>query len=329
MATPSAPPAVLTQTPKAQSLPPLAPPPAPAKKKSLLDIVQPFIIGGLSGCIATTIIQPIDMIKVQIQIRSEQGTKLGFFPMIAKLRSEGKPVSFFYRGLDSALIRQITYTTTRMGVYKTLTERHLAEHKTVSMGYKSVYGLTAGFIGALVGNPADLILIRMQADQNLKPELRRNYKNFFDAFSKIISNEGVFNLWRGSTPTIVRAMVLNFGMLGPFDEVRERLNKLSTKKDTLPIRLTASAIAGFLCSFFSLPFDNAKTKMQKMVKGPDGKLPYSNLIDCMTKTVKNEGFTKLWVGFPTFYVRIAPHAMITLVSQEYITDIVKKARGKK
>ena len=30
-------------------------------------------------------------------------------------------------------------------------------------------------------------------------------------------------LWRGASPTVVRAMVLNFGMLAPFDEVKERL----------------------------------------------------------------------------------------------------------
>jgi hypothetical protein len=32
------------------------------------------------------------------------------------------------------------------------------------------------------------------------------------------------NLWKGASPTVVRAMVLNFGMLAPFDEVKERLN---------------------------------------------------------------------------------------------------------
>ncbi len=42
-------------------------------------------------------------------------------------------------------------------------------------------------------------------------------------------------------------------------------------------------MAGFLASFLSLPFDNAKTKMQKMKPGPDGKLPYKNILDCVTK----------------------------------------------
>lgn len=36
-----------------------------------LDSIQPFVIGGLSGMFATCIIQPIDMIKVSIQLKSE------------------------------------------------------------------------------------------------------------------------------------------------------------------------------------------------------------------------------------------------------------------
>jgi len=38
-----------------------------------LDSIQPFVIGGLSGMFATCIIQPVDMIKVTIQLKSEEG----------------------------------------------------------------------------------------------------------------------------------------------------------------------------------------------------------------------------------------------------------------
>jgi solute carrier family 25 oxoglutarate transporter 11 len=35
-----------------------------------LDAIQPFVIGGLSGMLATCFIQPIDMVKVTIQLKS-------------------------------------------------------------------------------------------------------------------------------------------------------------------------------------------------------------------------------------------------------------------
>lgn len=66
-----------------------------------------------------------------------------------------------------------------------------------------------------------------------------------------------------------------------------------------------------------------------MKKGPDGQFPYKNIFDAMSKTIVNEGVTKLWVGFPTFYFRIAPHVCITLVTQDFLTDTINQMRGKK
>lgn len=47
-------------------------PATPSTQSKIFDIIQPFIIGGLSGMFATCIIQPVDMIKVTIQLKSEE-----------------------------------------------------------------------------------------------------------------------------------------------------------------------------------------------------------------------------------------------------------------
>ena len=45
------------------------------------------------------------------------------------------------------------------------------------------------------------------------------------------------SLWKGATPTVVRAVVLNLGMLAPFDETKERLVKFyGVEKETPAIR---------------------------------------------------------------------------------------------
>jgi solute carrier family 25 oxoglutarate transporter 11 len=298
---------------------------------SFVDKVMPFMIGGASGMFATTIIQPIDMVKVRIQLKSEKfGKSANVSPVTIfnEITNNGKNYRALYKGLDSALVRQITYTTTRLGIYKSLFNHYSDKYGAVSMKMKSLFGITAGFIGALVGNPADLILIRLQSDATLPDAQKRHYTGFTNAFSRIIKEEGVLSLWRGSFPTIVRAMVLNFGMLGPFDEVKETLNRWRGSKDVLSTRLSAAAVAGFLSSFLSLPFDNAKTKIQKMAKLSDGTFPYKNVFDCISKTLRSEGLSKLWVGYPTYYFRIAPHVMLTLMAQDYLTLWDKKIRGK-
>jgi solute carrier family 25 (mitochondrial oxoglutarate transporter), member 11 len=57
-----------------------------------------------------------------------------------------------------------------------------------------------------------------------------------------------------------------------------------------------------------------------------GELPYKGFVDCFAKSIKNEGVLGLWVGLPTFYSRMAPHAMITVLLQDFFHDLLS---GKK
>ena len=50
-----------------------------------------------------------------------------------------------------------------------------------------------------------------------------------------------------------------------------------------------------------------------MAADKDGKLPYKNVPDCFKKSIKAEGITGLWVGFPTFVFRCGPHVVLTLL----------------
>lgn len=270
---------------------------------------------------ATSVIQPIDIVKVRLQIRGEAGNKnLSPFDVAREIRAESG-IKTFYKGLDSALVRQATYTTTRLGVYLNLTQymqNNLPEgQKNLSFAQRCYASLAAGGIGAFVGNPADLALIRMQSDSTLPKDQRRNYKNVADAFIRISREEGVTALWKGVGPTIVRAMALNFGMLGPYDQAKDMLSKAFG--DSKATNLCASACAGFLAAFFSLPFDNMKTKLQRMKANPDGTLPYKGMLDCGLKTITKEGPLGFYTGFPTYYFRIAPHAMLCLL----FTDVLK------
>ena len=55
-----------------------------------------------------------------------------------------------------------------------------------------------------------------------------------------------------------------------------------------------------------------------MVPDANGVNPYRGLFDCMLKSARREGVTGLWVGYPTFYSRVAPHSMIVLLVQDYL-----------
>jgi solute carrier family 25 oxoglutarate transporter 11 len=69
-------------------------------------------------------------------------------------------VKGFYRGIDSALMRQAVYATARLGLYFTFTdmikERNDGAFPTQ---WKIMASLTAGAMGSTIGNPFDLALV--------------------------------------------------------------------------------------------------------------------------------------------------------------------------
>jgi len=225
--------------------------------------------------------------------------------------------------LSAGLTRQIVYTGARLGLFDMFTGSMKQPGKSLSFGENAVCALGAGGIAAVVGNPADLALIRMQAD-SMKPVAERaGYSNVFTAMALIVKSDGPAGLLAGWMPTSTRAMALNFGMLG-FNASSKDLLK-SYGVTGAPLTFGASAIAGFFASFFSLPFDFVKTQMQKQKPDPvTGELQYKSALDCAMKTLKEGGPLRFYAGFPTFYVRIAPHAMITLIAQDNIKKLWPK-----
>ncbi|KAL2203565.1 mitochondrial carrier [Sarocladium strictum] len=288
----------------------------------------PFINGGISGMIATTIVQPIDMVKVRLQLAGNN------LPGVAKptalsitrdFVSQGRILEL-YTGLSAGLVRQAVYTTGRLGFFDTfmniLATRAEERGTTVTFAERATAGLVAGGVGAFIGNPADLALVRMQAD-GLKPiGQRNNYKSVFDAVSSIVRAEGITALWAGAMPTVARAMSLNLGQLAIFSEAKSQL-KAHTNWSITTQTLTASAAAGFGASLIGIPFDFVKTRLQRQQPGPDGKLPYASMLDCFRKVSQEEGWTRFYRGFGTFYLRIAPHAMITLLMADYLGWLTK------
>ena len=119
-----------------------------------------FLVGGLAGMTATTCIQPMDMIKVRKQLDGEAGRNSGFLTLAKQIKAENG-VKGFYKGLDSAISRQIVYAPIRVGAYfqimDTLKKRH---EGNVPAYQKAMASLFAGAVGATVGNPFDLALVR-------------------------------------------------------------------------------------------------------------------------------------------------------------------------
>lgn len=230
------------------------------------------------------------------------------------LRAEGPAA--FYAGYSAAATRQVVYGSARLGLFRIFCDELRAARggdAPLPLWLKAAAGLASGALSSFVGNPFDLALVRMQADATLPPGERRNYTGVVDACRRVVRDEGVLALWRGSTPTVVRAMTLNAAMLATADQAKEVLAPYLGGLASVPNLVVSSLLAGVAAAVASLPFDMVKTRLQKQRARPDGSMPYAGFVDCFRQIVAKEGPSALYKGLGTYVVRIGPHAFITLL----------------
>eukprot|EP00252_Welwitschia_mirabilis_P006722 TRINITY_DN17620_c0_g1_i1.p1 TRINITY_DN17620_c0_g1~~TRINITY_DN17620_c0_g1_i1.p1 ORF type:complete len:315 (+),score=9.52 TRINITY_DN17620_c0_g1_i1:832-1776(+) len=310
--------------------------------------VKSFVEGGIASIVAGCTTHPLDLIKVRMQLQGEQqkslrptlqlansATATAEMPLKAAkpgpisvgmkvVQTEG--VRALFSGVSATMLRQTLYSTTRMGLYEMLKEKWSdgASKNSLPLAKKIVAGLTAGAIGAAVGNPADVAMVRMQADGRLPVEQRRNYSSVADAIARMARQEGVTSLWRGSSLTIQRAMLVTASQLASYDQFKESILRNQILADGLGTHVTASFGAGFVAAVASNPVDVIKTRIMNMKSAEPGKpAPYSGALDCAVKTVKAEGPMALYKGFIPTVTRQGPFTVVLFVTLEQVRKLLK------
>lgn len=184
-------------------------------------------------------------------------------------------------------------------------------------------GLIAGGVGAAIGNPADVAMVRMQADGRLPPAQQRNYKSVVDAITRMAKQEGVTSLWRGSSLTVNRAMLVTASQLASYDQFKEMILEKGVMRDGLGTHVTASFAAGFVAAVASNPVDVIKTRVMNMKVEAGKEPPYAGALDCALKTVRAEGPMALYKGFIPTISRQGPFTVVLFVTLEQVRKLLK------
>ncbi|KAE9596977.1 hypothetical protein Lal_00008009 [Lupinus albus] len=309
-----------------------------------------FAEGGIASIIAGCSTHPLDLIKVRMQLQGEptpvhnlrpalafqNGSSIHVAPTpqaqqikprmgpiavgVRLVQQEG--VAALFSGVSATVLRQTLYSTTRMGLYDVLKQKW-STGGNMPLSRKIEAGLIAGGIGAAVGNPADVAMVRMQADGRLPPAQRRNYKSVVDAISTMVKREGVTSLWRGSSLTVNRAMLVTASQLASYDQFKEMILEKGLMRDGLGTHVTASFAAGFVAAVATNPVDVIKTRVMNMRVEPGAEPPYSGAVDCALKTVRAEGPMALYKGFIPTISRQGPFTVVLFVTLEQVRKLFK------
>jgi solute carrier family 25 oxoglutarate transporter 11 len=188
---------------------------------------------------------PLDLIKVRMQLQGEgvaKATKVSHSPFsMASHIAKSEGITGLYKGLSASLFRQFVYSGSRFGIYAEMKHAYgESPEKPLPFAVKVPMALTSGAMGAFIGNPGDIAMVRMQADGKLEAAKRRNYKNIFDALLRISREEGVSTLWRGSGATVNRAMLVTVGHLAAYDQAKQTLLENQVLNEGIPLHFSAS-----------------------------------------------------------------------------------------
>lgn len=310
----------------------LGPFPERVKTKSMW---KSFTAGAVAAIVGGLVTHPIDVVKVRQQLF---GMKDGFgvgSSWVAQKRTaslfnvsrsiiEHEGVKGLFQGASAGMLRQATFVGTKFVLYEQLKPLARNQRGQVSFPARLMCGLGAGFGAAIIGNPFDLAMVRMQADGRLPEEFRRNYKNGFDAVLRIAREEGVLTLWRGSAATIARGSIITASQLAFYDQSKYELAKLGLISHGPWNCVVASVIASVAAGLASNPFDVAKSRLFQMKRrSKDGKWPYKGLLDCLIKTVRSEGAVALWRGLSACVARQLPLNAVRFTLFEKMTVLLK------
>ncbi|XP_049848605.1 mitochondrial substrate carrier family protein ucpB-like [Schistocerca gregaria] len=276
-----------------------------------------FAVGGTASVSAAIITHPIDLLKVRQMVHKGKNVRLT--STISGLMAENG-LQAFYSGLSASILRQVTYSTTRFGTYGIIKNSMAKGDNYFPLWKKFLSGMLAGAAGAVVGNPAEVVMVRMQANKKTTPTYK--YKNVFHGVACIVRQEGVTSLWKGVGPSAARAIIVTASQLGVYDHMKFVLvQQLKLLQDNFFAHFLASMSAGLFAAITTNPVDVVKTRLmnESTLGSNDPKHLYRGMLDCAYKIAKTEGLGAFYKGFIPNLTRIGPHTIITfLLYEQYL-----------
>ncbi|EFA81635.1 putative transmembrane protein [Heterostelium album PN500] len=268
-----------------------------------------LIAGGIAGIIGATTIFPIDMIKTRLQnqkvLPNGQRTYNGALDCARKIIANEGGVRALYRGLSANLVGITPEKALKLAVNDQLRQILQGDAKTITIGQEVLAGAGAGFCQVIATNPMEIVKIRMQisGEGGAKASLR-----------EVVSELGLRGLYKGTAATLLRDVPFSMVYFSMYARIKGYFTDKQTGHISLGHILLSGIIAGSFAASFSTPMDVIKTRIQ--VKPKPGDPTYNGIIDCVQKTLKNEGPKAFTKGLVPRIMIISPLFGITLVVYE-------------
>ncbi|KAI9992427.1 hypothetical protein PInf_017836 [Phytophthora infestans] len=223
-----------------------------------------ILLGGIANTISAAATNPIDVIKVRLQLQALESSAVMSSAAVAAGTVAPTRYLGFGHGLQTIVQEEgclagyesLTYSGIRFGMYDQVKEFY--EDQIFHTSPAEQRRATSGGIGKRTRESYDLVKVRMQADRTGT----RYHNSFIFACRKIFQDEGPDPglLPRRGTTTF-RAMVLTAAQLPSYDHMKETLLHHTPLEEGVAVHMICSMFAGLTAATASSPLDVMKTQI--------------------------------------------------------------------
>ncbi|XP_048509483.1 solute carrier family 25 member 35-like isoform X3 [Athalia rosae] len=295
-----------------------------------------FVIGGLAAMGSGCFTNPIDVVKIRLQLQGELEARGSYTKLYkntmhaAYVVAKHEGIFALQAGFIPAIAFQFVLNGVRLGVFNIAKKHELtlnANGQTSILKTALITGC-AGAVGSILGSPLYLVKTQLQAQaaSTIAVGHQHHHSGTWPAFQKLW-NEGKFRgLYRGWNAGVPRLFIGSATQLTMFSLMLDWMKYFNVCPENQILATFWASFYGGTCVALTMqPFDVAATRLYNQGVDAKGKgLLYNGVIDALIKIAKVEGIFGLYKGtFPT-WLRIAPHTVLCLVFYEEIDGIYSK-----
>lgn len=170
-----------------------------------IKLIWELIAGGTAGGCQVVFTNPLEIVKIRLQVQGETARVEGAAPKGAVHIVRQLGILGLYRGASACLLRDIPFSAIYFPVYSHLKKDVFHEgYNGKQLGFLETLGSAAiaGMPAAYLTTPADVVKTRLQVEAR---KGQSHYKGLTDAFVKIYQEEGFKALFKGGPARVVRS----------------------------------------------------------------------------------------------------------------------------
>ncbi|KZT39132.1 mitochondrial carrier [Sistotremastrum suecicum HHB10207 ss-3] len=296
------------------------------------------VAGGVAGCVAKTVVAPLDRVKILFQTSNPDfqkyaGTWSGMFRAVGEIYQD-RGVRGLLQGHSATLLRIFPYAAIKFMAYDQVHHFLMPTPSQETNIRRFIAGASAGTVSILFTYPLELIRVRLAfetrsaSNPTFRPTLSHVISQVYhegktsttasSSRSRIFTTFPILKFYRGFSVSIIGMIPYSgtsFLMWGFLRSHFLPRPSLETPKSTPVADLALGGLSGAVAQTVSYPFEIIRRRMQVGgIISPDQWMSWKDTVQMIWN--KN-GWRGFYVGLSIGYVKIVPMTAVSYAVWEW------------